>query len=369
MTRTRLAVLAGSLLLAACQKIADPDKVEPTGPATAAALCQGVTTALTDRVVQCLGVPLAWAQQGSDLPNCSKWDASVFNGRLFYDQFYGDACLNLIRTLSCAQLFSSSSSGGPPGVCGQALQGLVPAGGTCVTSEDCSSTTYCDYTAACGGTCRTYAALNQKCVDVGGTFTQCAPGLLCIGDAGAATSTCLPPIALGGTCQSGYGCADGLYCDRSAALSANWTCRTQQTSGNCTQYDACAQPGYHCSGANVSLLTPGGCQPIARQGQSCKNGYGDCVSGTYCDTGGSTPAAGVSGTCTLYPGATGACGQYGAEWISCLGSYCNGGATAPGVCTAYIPLGQSCPTTGPAEQCGPGNACAGSPAVCAVICP
>lgn len=367
MTRTRLAVLAASLGLVACQNIADPDKIEPTGPATAAALCTEITSALIDRVVQCLGVPLAWAQQGSDLPNCSKWDASIAAGRMAYDQFYGDACINLVRTSSCAQLFADSGGGGPPGACGQALQGLVPAGGVCATSEDCSSGTYCNYTGACGGTCKAYAALNQTCVDVAGMYTQCAPGLLCIGDVGSTTSTCLNPIPLAGACPAGYGCDDGLYCDRTAALPANWICRTRQTSGNCTQYDACLQPGYHCSGLNVSVTSPGDCRALAREGQSCKNGYGDCVSGTYCYTGSSTPAAGDSGSCTIFPGPPGACGQYGAETISCLGSYC-GGAAAP-ACTAYIPLGNACSTTGPSDQCGPDNVCAGSPSVCAVVCP
>ena len=371
MTRARSLALA-SLLLAACQSAVDPDQIKPTGPATAAGLCQEVTAALVDLVVECLGVPRAWAQQGNDLLNCSKWDASVAAGRMRYDLFYGDACVDLVRTTSCAQLLGGSGGGGSlPGACGQAVQGLVPAGGVCATEQDCSSGTYCSYTGGCGGTCKAYAALNQRCVeDIGpvSAYTQCAPGLVCVADPPpATTSVCISPIPLNGSCPAGYGCAEGLYCDRTAVSPAAWTCQAQQTSGTCTQYDACQEPFYHCSSPNPSV-TPGTCRPLATETQSCKHGYGDCVDGTYCYTGASIPAAGDSGTCTIFPGPPSVCGTYGVERIRCLGSYCSA-TTGQGACTPYIPLGSPCDPAA-ADQCGPGNFCTTSPpSVCAVACP
>ncbi len=364
MTRTRPLVLAASLALAACSSMVDPDKIKPTGPATAGALCQEVTSAFIDRVVECLGVPRAWAQQPGGGPNCSRWDASVAAGRLRYDSFYGDACISLLRTMPCDQLFGGSGGGGPPGACALALQGLVQAGSACVTDEDCAGGTYCDFKGACGGACNAYATLGQQC-QVGGVYTQCAPGLFCIADpAPATTSTCQSPIVQGSPCPAGWGCADGLFCDRSATP---YRCQPQQTSGSCTQDDGCLRPRYHCSRDPIALS--GNCRPVALETQNCTNGYGDCVGGTYCNTGGTPPAVGVSGTCIIYPGPPSVCGTYGAEWIECLGSSCSA-TTGQGACAPYIPLGNSCAPTGPSDQCGPGNYCTlGPPNVCAVACP
>ncbi len=360
MTRTIRLAPAVLLGLAACT--VDPNKIKPT----VEDLCREVVSVLADRYAECAGSPLAWTHWVlNDQLVCAQWGASVAAGRMGYDESVGSQCISDLRTMPCDQLFGSGGSG-PPGACAQAIWGLVPTGSACSTSEDCVTGTYCTYVSACGGTCKAYASLSQYCWD-GTTYTQCAPGLDCVNDpAPASTQSCQMPLQAGQLCPSGWGCAAGLYCDRSSGVSATYICRAQQTSGSCGQYDACLEPLYICSGPSISYTTPGTCQPVSREGQACVNGWNQCVWGTYCDTGASAPAKGVAGFCTIFPGPPGYCGTYGGEYVDCLASYCNANA-----CTPFIPVGSPCVSGGPGDQCGSGNFCntSVSPPVCAIRCP
>ncbi len=367
MTRTSRLALVVPLGLAACT--VNPDKIKPT----VEDLCREVQSALADRYAQCAGSPLAWTHWVfSSEFSCAQWGASVAAGRMGYDESAGSQCISDLRTIACDQLFGSGGSG-PPGACAQAIWGLVPAGSACSTSEDCVSGTYCTYASACGGTCKAYANLGQKCWD-GTTYTQCAAGLNCMNDPSPATTqSCQMPLQAGQFCPSGWGCADGLYCDQNSADLTNYhKCLAQQTSGSCGQDDACLTPLYVCAGASISYTSPGNCQPVSREGRSCQNGYNECAWGTYCNTGTTAPATGVAGVCTIFPGPPGACGTYGGEWVSCLASYCTApNWTSSGNCAPYVPLGNPCSSGGTDNPCGPGNYCntSVSPNVCAVRCP
>lgn len=366
MTRTSHFALAALLGLAACT--VNPDKIKPT----AGDLCREATSVMVDRLAECTSAPLAVAQQYAPLLfglDCGKWDTSVAEGHLAYDSSYAVQCIGDLHTATCVELFYQNG-GGPPGACALAIKGLVPAGSACASSEECVGGTYCTYTSACGGTCKAYANLGQYCWD-GTTSTQCAAGLLCMSDPSpATTSTCRAPLQAGQLCPTGWGCADGLYCDRSSGVSTSYSCKVQQTTGSCGQYDVCLTPLYVCSGASISYATPGTCRPVGRQGQSCKNGYNDCVWGTYCNTGSTPPAVGVAGTCIIFPGPPAVCGPYGSEYVSCLDSYCKipTGLTN-GNCTPYIPLGNACVSGGAYDQCGFGNYTCNASNVCAVRCP
>ncbi len=366
MTRTSRLALVALSGLAACT--VNPDNIKPT----ASDLCREATSVMVDRLAECTGTPLAMAQQYAPLllgMNCDKWDASVAAGHLAYDSSYAVQCLDDLRSTTCAQLFYGNGSG-PPGACAVAARGLVGAGAPCASSEECVSGTYCTYTSACGGSCKLYANLGQLCWD-GSTSTQCAGGLNCMSDpAPATTQSCQAPIKFGQACPSGWGCANGLYCDQNSVALTYHTCQTRQTSGSCGQYDACLEPLYVCSGPSVSYSTPGTCRPVARQGQACNHGCNDCVWGTYCNTGSTPPATGVPGTCTIFPGPPAVCGPYGNEYVSCLDSYCKiptGGTN--GNCTAYIPLGKPCVPGGAYDQCGFVNYTCNASNVCAVRCP
>lgn len=382
--------------LAACSF--NTNKIKPT----VEDLCREVVSVLGERVAQCEGLAVAWAQWAlsADL-NCAQWGESVAAGRMGYDESAGVQCISDLQSMSCDQLFASN---GPPGACAQAIWGQVPAGYACITNLDCANGTYCEIASSCGGTCRAYANLGQVCYDSSsGSGTQCIQGLNCMPDpTPATTSRCQAPIQAGYACPNGWGCANGLYCDwvttsltyhtcqpdrqlnqscdpypcddglycNQDSTSPNYKkCVAQQTSGPCGQWNACRYPLYVCSGAPpISWSAPGNCRPIAREGQSCKHGYGDCVWGAYCRTGSASPATGDSGVCTVFSGPSGICGDYGSEWVECIASYCYGSPS--GTCAPYIPLGGTCVSGGPWDQCGYDAYCpTAAPYVCTAYCP
>lgn len=402
---TRASRLAPIVLLGLATCTVDPNKIKPT----VEDLCREVVSVLGERVAQCEGVAVAWAQWefSSDL-TCARWGESVSAGRMGYDESAGVQCIRDLQSMSCDQLFASN---GPPGACAQAIWGLVPAGSACSTSEECASGTYCNSPSGCGGTCRAYVSLGQVCYDssISGSYVSCSQGLNCMPDpAPATTSRCQAPILAGYGCPNGYGCADGLYCDKSTGVPATYTCKADPTSGQacgnglicadglycyrnsstplidktcqpkmtsgaCGQYEACLTPLYVCAGpSSLSWTSTGNCQAIAREGQTCQNGYGECVRGAYCKTASAIPTTGDPGVCTVFPGPPAACGIYGGEWVWCLASYCTApNSTSTGTCAAFVPLGQPCSSGGTDNPCGPGAYCntSVSPAVCAVRCP
>ncbi len=357
----RAVALAASLALAACSAVVDPDKIKPTGPATLGALCQSVGPLLVDRFQACIGAPLAWVQDTFGGPDCAAMEASAAAGRMGYDRTYGDACANTVRTASCQDLFFSGASG-PPGACAQAIIPQVPTGGTCTSGDECRPLDFCDRAATCGaGTCQPRGAVGDLC-----NTRPCQAGLACVFES-AGVNRCQAAIGPNQPCPAGGGCQPGLYCDYDPGRTPPYLCLAQKTGGPCTAREACQPPGYVCSGTNVAWNNPGQCRQVAKEGESCKHGYGECVQGTYCFVPGALPPAiGTSGTCTIFPSPGGGCGQYGAETIECIFGYCDVAAPAvTGTCRAYRAAGSAC-TGVPWDECGKRNTCGGG--VCQTGC-
>lgn len=157
--------------------------------------------------------------------------------RVMYERSKVDACLNTIRSSSCATLNTTNRLSGVPG-CDSFTTPLVAVGGQCSNDYECIDS-YCK---AVGNgqpsVCATGAAAGASC-----TTDQCAAGLTCdplpLTD-DPADDICVAPAANGAPCTDPYQCASGIC--SSTGSGGDMTCQPD-TRAKCFYSGGCSVAG------------------------------------------------------------------------------------------------------------------------------
>ena len=296
------------------------------GASSVSDFCSSYNDAINGLLVQCLGVPqdaVATQFKAQDAQTCKDMVQAVAAKRATYDSKKGQACLDELKGIACADV---ATFGGPNDPCVTAVAGTVSNGGSCYSDNDCQSGSFCGGVSGvnCPASCSAYAQKGGDCSQ----GQSCAPSLSCNG------STCQAPIAKGQPCggTSNNFCDSGLYCDGVNGVAG--VCQTTKAKGeSCTGPSQC-QMGLTC--------ISGSCAAIQGVGDTC-SADSDCGFLTYCK----------SGNCAEWPGVGGACGMTsGQSFAGCLGSWCNitDQTNYTGTCKAYLKLGDSC--TAGSGSCG-----------------
>ena len=167
------------------------------------------------------------------------------------------------------------------GTCGEA----IPAGGACVTDDDC------DYGMGCtSSVCVPYGSENAACT----ANTHCRPDLGCV------NGTCTAPSPTGAACSDSTACnePEGDFCN---PLNMQCTATSFAATGAAcglvsNSLVLCTGPGSMCTDSAANDYK-GTCQAYAADGAAC-----DTTNGPYCDVGAvcmPSSATGTAGTCTV----------------------------------------------------------------------
>ncbi|HEV8247253.1 MAG TPA: Dickkopf N-terminal cysteine-rich domain-containing protein [Polyangiaceae bacterium] len=301
------------------------------------------TQAYCDALTACAGPLLAVFLPGEDcvtrtLPGfeeeLSRIQAAIDAGKVVYHGDKIDACAEEIRMRDCAGFLERESD-----LCRAALDGTVALDGDCTMDEECSGVAYCDFAAACPGTCKPLEPAGSTC----GADSDCASGLVCSGT----TQRCVEPAGPGDLCKGGEpDCALGYIC--AGADDAN------NTPGNCRSYDEVfnGSDGAACDPVATELCDLGlvcavdgldqaglmaSCAAHVTSGKACKIAFPDqCPDDEYCDV----PMNMLDGTCKPRPAAGEPCAP---GPIDRVGSICAPYARCDsGTCRGLANLGESC---------------------------
>jgi hypothetical protein len=161
----------------------------------------------------------------------------------------------------CKKGFSCApTAGGTTGAC----RAPGAAGALCASVEDCTSGLICDYLAT-PSVCAPQKKMGEACSSSG----DCGERLLCVHDS-AGKGTCLPPVALGGSCL-GEGCLLPYTC-------LNGACTAPAALG-----DPC--PNKNCFNSYCSPDS-GKCEPLQAAGAACEPMMfpSRCKSSLFCES-------------------------------------------------------------------------------------
>lgn len=259
-------------------------------------------------------------------------------GRMAYDPVSAHACQALGRL-----------NGGRPGLtcpnnpCEQVFRGLVPLGGACDDSEDCTGELFCRPTGetSCVGRCAARLSPGAACNP---DRDLCERGSPCRAADGG--FRCLVRAGVGGRCADEKDCQPNLGC-------ANGSCATRQPVGSAcldTSGHADCLPELGC----VRVGSARTCQPRAQLGGSCDragNGAPPCVTSECVEcNGGRCIAAGITGAPCTGP-------------TDCRGSFFCGDA---GTCVFRARRGEPCQVLAAAN---PQGSCLYPADFCSVMTP
>jgi hypothetical protein len=212
-------------------------------------------------------------------------------GRRSYDPAAGGGCLAGLQSLlgDCAL-----DDLDWPADCDRMLVGLLAAGASCESDDDCVSGLECY-----SGRCAALPGAGQPCLD----GSTCAGDLYCGSD-----ELCHAPQGAGGPCPEGSeACGDDLYCD----LRSNTCARYLGSGESCRHANAVCVDGLYCA------VAAGTCEPLPGVGGDCVESSGECADDLFCDA--------ASATCRA-PQADGAACTEDAE---CRSDNCDGDTCAP----------------------------------------
>ncbi|MDP1824278.1 MAG: hypothetical protein Q8L48_13575 [Archangium sp.] len=347
-----------------------------SGNPTVTQFCTDAITAQADHYGAC-GVysPAGLAEQrAGQLARCNSAggiSAAYADGRATFDATAAASCLAAVRNMTCTNT-------SPPGYesCYAVFPGVVPLGGSCYSSTDCTSAGYCNTSMTCPGQCVARVALGQPAT----RDEQCPANAQAYG------GVCVARIALGQSCAPTGGVTDSHYCVDGATCDASDLCVTRTPTllqgngqpcntttlecgvglnciaGTCAPYvtagNACdsvrrCQWDLSCNAANV-------CAAPAAAGATCGSGTG-CRSGLFCNI----PTGMTTGTCATRRTVDQTCTYAGYECDLAL--FCTATATTmTGVCKAPYAPGAACRYDGSYQQCGAGYCTATSTVVTGV---
>jgi hypothetical protein len=263
-------VLVGSAL-SACGGSGGSVPVAELGPRSVAALCA------TD--VRCGTYADMASCTSSRVSGTAQVEADIALGKTVYDAAAAGICLDALAMLSC----SASGSTTQLQACTDAVKGTVADGGPCVAGNQCVSS-ICNTAsmscpagiACCAGTCGPTRATVAEGGDCTGAGVRCADGSFC--DSTAASPVCTKLKAAGASCTLASQCARGLACVRTTGATTG-TCGTYPATGqDCSNvatcddsHDFCAQATHLCT----KRIAPGG---------DCATEPAGCLRYARCDT-------------------------------------------------------------------------------------
>lgn len=270
---------------------------------------------------------------------------AVKAGRVKYDGTKVQACLDDVAARNCAAL----SDREPPS-CQAALEGTVKQGADCTLDEECEGDSYCKLGDSCPGKCAPYEPAGGACI----SNDNCKSGLACDDN-----GHCVAPSQEGDACEQGEPkCSDGLIClgqDKDAKKPGS--CYTIEAALAGKKGDDCSLDGHLCGGGlscEITAVMPqiaGSCVAKVASGEVCHAAFPDeCPDDEYCALG-LNPL--MPGKCTAKPGKGEKCasGLGGAEQCAPY-TRCDNG-----VCRDVAHAGEDCTTN---DTCYSGHCVGGA---------
>jgi hypothetical protein len=283
-----------------------------------------------------------------------RFQAEIDAGKMHYDPSKAQACLDVLASLTCADILNRDRP-----ACLAALDGTVELGQNCTLNEECKGNTICQSSSGtCPGQCAPLLTAGQACT----ADDDCESGLQCSSE----TKLCVQPATAGQACEYGAPpCSPGIVCwGKDDTNKTSGTCKTLDSVFVADANAACdptaagplCKVGQSCVADSVNLaagtvnwkcLTAG----TYTAGGSCKPAIPDaCESGYYCQT----ASGAITGTCVILPAAQEPCAPV-------FPTQCRSGAVCvDSTCQNYAANGVSC--TGDAmcysENCTPSGGCA-----------
>ena len=365
LARTSTLALAVAISLAGCPSDPVVPSTVPVGdvpgyltPAVCAtyAMCNPLVGAIYGTPADCaaqLGARLEDSELGA-------LEDAIAEGTIAYHGDRVDDCVAAIEALGC-------ELANPLDVCEGIFEGLVPDGGACERSEECSDASYCAITTGCPGTCQARVASGGSCTD----SAACVAGLSCTG------GTCSAPAGAGAACNgtTGVSCTNlGLTCvgddGGTAGVCTTWTSLLAGALGEVCdpQMEDFCDADLSCGFDGLDGTTPRfRCIARVAAGAACTIAVPDmCPDGQFCE-GVSITSFDTEGTCAPLPTAGAPCTP-AIPFPRCAGGLvCIGvSATSPGTCEPLSRLGASCASdqTCASGYCSGGTCVDGVPAVC-----
>lgn len=307
-----------------------------------AVFCVAARDALVERESRCDGWSPSIARAWINNDPCKWWGAGIKGQRMVFTGQNANDCLNELKSLSC-------DADSVPGICGQALAGLLKAGASCnmpaqqILSE-CEPGSICVVDVnghGCLGTCQHRPQLGEAC----GKDGLCAAGSTC----NQVTNRCSARAHAGDLCgrDGPFDCDPGYWCP--SAEENTGPCRPQTPEGMSPCYgDNECVAGTKC--IYIKNALPGVCKKPSQPGDSCRGDDPDACSPGFlgCDTVADSTAP---GRCALPYAYQRPCGAQLPMGALCFTAECD--QKSPGACR-YI--GESVHCVSPAE-CGPDTTC------------
>jgi hypothetical protein len=219
--------------------------------ATGCGGCEGPLDDAAARIAEAV-CPKAWecctAEQmaensfaGTDVESCkelteegfsdhvARIEESIDEGRSAYDPARLDACIETIRTSSCAALNRTNHFTGVPN-CDSFVDPLVQAGRACRHDWECIDG-FCRQSQGEIGTCRALPGEEEPCID-----GRCAADLICHGD----RQVCVRLAQPGEACSVATDC---ITFDCTLTSSTSGTCAEGRSGEQCFYASACSTFG------------------------------------------------------------------------------------------------------------------------------
>ncbi|TQF10916.1 hypothetical protein FJV41_37045 [Myxococcus llanfairpwllgwyngyllgogerychwyrndrobwllllantysiliogogogochensis] len=206
----------------------------------------------------------------------TRYDESLRNGQLRFDEGAARRCLDSIRGGSCDTPALSDDSWRFGIEYDATCRVLVASASSesCQSNLECGEQGYCGHVSenACAGVCQARgtegSVIPQR--------TPCEPGLVLVG----LPWTCLRPLEEGASCvvqeaggASSLPCAEGLWCDRNGYK----TCKRVGSEG-----DICENQGYYPCGPSL-VCSDNKCVRHAKEGSACTAPTRDGTTGLHVD--------------------------------------------------------------------------------------
>ena len=300
MTRSTIVtpLLAVALVAAGCGSSSSGG----TNTSTPSAYVTAADTIQSTLAQTCFGYPPGFFAANFNFPMGQQYQVIIDSGKASFNATAAAACISAQQTAGCWQAAL------PGTTCTGVFTGSVTVGGTCMSSAECVSGSYCTQNSAPGycvsGTCQPFALPGQAC-----NPGRCAPGLGCssgvcatvqyvgLGQACDNVATickqgyrcdaglCVAPLAAGDSCSAGV-------CDYGLGCAPNNTCQSYVgLGGSCDASHPCGD-AMTCTGGTCAL-------DYAQLGASCASLR--CLPGNVCDPATTTcvPVLGAGAPCTF----------------------------------------------------------------------
>lgn len=222
------------------------------------------------------------------------WPSRVRAGTIAVDHALAEACALELMSAGCTEAL------GTPSACTAFLLPNRPLGAACYGGDVAECREGVCRGSGCPRTCRPRAEQGGVC----SSDEHCVEGLYCAQLSSGGIGTCAAFGALNESCDYGYRCSAGLFCNE------RLHCETSRQTGEACTPGSCAE-GLYCDAAGDAGAT---CTRERLEGETCLEDRA-CAEGLFCDS--------LDGRCAstapLAEGAACSLNQRCEEGLACVG--------------------------------------------------